>query len=99
MLDVDSTQLDFVYVDIDPIGEFMTKDEKAAQKATKEYAEAIDKHKLDDIENGWGQDRKRYMLDSFYCGFYAGRNYYIDKLYNLGYSIVGNKLVKDGECE
>jgi len=53
----------------------MTKDEKACQKARKEYAEAIDEYGLDNIEDGWGQSKKRYMLDAFIAGFYAGRDY------------------------
>ncbi len=53
----------------------MTPDEKAAQEAAKEYKKAIDKYKLDEIEDGHRQSRKRYMIDSFFAGFYAGRDY------------------------
>lgn len=54
---------------------FLTKDEKAASKAVEEYGAAISEYGLDKIEDGWGQSKKRYMLDSFYAGFYAGRDY------------------------
>jgi len=57
-----------------------SKDEKACQEAQKEYAEAIDKYGLDNIVDGWGQSKKRYMLDAFISGFYAGRNYMRDSL-------------------
>ena len=53
----------------------MTRDEKAAEKAAKEYEQAIDWFKLDNIEDGHGQNKKRYMVDAFYSGFYAGRDY------------------------
>ena len=52
----------------------MTKDEKACQEATKEYSEAINEYGLDNIEDGWWQSKKRYMLDAFIAGFYAGRD-------------------------
>jgi len=57
----------------------MTLDEKAANKEAKEYYKAIDQYKLDSIDDGWGQSRKRYMLDAFLSGFYAGRDYQKDK--------------------
>ena len=53
----------------------MTTDEQAAAKAVKEYETAIDEFGLDDIQDGHGQTNKRYMIDSFYAGFYAGRDY------------------------
>ena len=57
----------------------MTKDEKAVHKANKEYLKAVDKYKLDSIDDGWGQDHKRYMSDAFFVGFYSGRDYERDK--------------------
>jgi len=57
----------------------MTPDEKAAVKYAKEYHEAIIKYGLDDIVDGHGQSTKRYMMDSFYSGFYAGRDYIREK--------------------
>jgi len=72
----------------------MSPDEKAAHKEAKEYRKAIDKYGLDNIEDGWGQDHKRYMIDAFFSGFYAGRNYYKDMLNKLGYEIIGKKVIK-----
>jgi len=57
----------------------MTKDEKAAHKANKEYLKAVDKYGLDAIIDGFGQDRKRYMSDAFFAGFYKGRDYQREK--------------------
>lgn len=57
----------------------MTPDEKAAEKAAKEYEQAIEWFGLDDIEDGHGQGKKRYMMDAFYSGFYAGRDYQKEK--------------------
>ncbi|KKN02606.1 hypothetical protein LCGC14_1116090 [marine sediment metagenome] len=57
----------------------MTPDEKAAEKAAKEYEQAIERFKLDAIEDGHGQSKKRYMMDGFYSGFYAGRDYQKEK--------------------
>ena len=53
----------------------MTKDEKACRSATKEYSDAIDKYRLDSIEDSWRQKTKRYMSDAFVSGFYRGRDY------------------------
>ena len=52
-----------------------TKDEKATQKAAKKYFKAIKKYGLNNIEDGHGQGKKRYMMDAFYSGFYRGRDY------------------------
>ena len=49
--------------------------EKAAAKAHKEYMEAVEKYGLDKIKDRWGHSNKRYMSDSFFAGFYAGRDY------------------------
>lgn len=57
----------------------MSKDEKAAQKAAKEYRKSVKKYGLDQIKDGWGQSRKRYMVDAFYSGFYAGRDYGVSR--------------------
>lgn len=57
----------------------MTDDETAAVKAVKEYHDAIKKYGLDDIRDGHEQDKIRYMMDSFYAGFYAGRDYQKEK--------------------
>jgi len=57
----------------------MTKDEKAAHIANKEYLKAIDEYGLGKIEDGWGQSSKRYMSDAFFAGFYTGRDYERDK--------------------
>ena len=61
-----------------------TKDERAARKAAKEYEKAIDECRLDKIDDGWGQSHKRYMLDSFYSGFYAGRDYMVESILKRG---------------
>ncbi len=53
----------------------MTKDEKAARKALQEYVQAIDKYGLDKAIDGHSQSTKRYMIDAFFAGFYAGRDY------------------------
>jgi len=53
----------------------MSEDEKAAEKAAFEYADAIDKHGLDKVDDGHAQSVKRYMIDSYYAGFYQGRDY------------------------
>jgi len=60
-----------------------TKDEKAAHKATKSYSKAIKTYKLDQIEDGWGNDTKRYMMDAFYAGFYSGRDYLKRRIFKL----------------
>jgi len=57
----------------------MTKDERAAKEAAKEYHKAIKEFGLDNIQDGWGQSKRRYMMDSFYAGFYSGRDYQRDK--------------------
>ncbi len=51
----------------------------AAAREMKKYMEAVDKYNLDNIQDGHGQSHKRYMSDSFFSGFYAGRNYERDK--------------------
>ena len=58
----------------------MTEDEKAAAKAATKYEDALYKHGLDNIEDGHGQSKKRYMMDAFYAGFYTGRNYGASKI-------------------
>jgi len=54
---------------------YLSEDENAALRAHNEYMEAVEKYGLDNMEDGWGQSRKRYMSDSFFAGFYAGRDY------------------------
>ena len=56
----------------------MTKDEKGAEKAWKEYHKAIKEFSLDEIPEHQGY-RVNYMYDSFFAGFYAGRDYQKNK--------------------
>jgi len=70
----------------------MTLDEKAARNAAIEYNKAIDKYGLDDIEDGWGQDHKRYMNDAFYAGFYRGRDFHRELLRKIGFEISANQI-------
>ncbi|HUS49076.1 MAG TPA: hypothetical protein VMZ91_02870 [Candidatus Paceibacterota bacterium] len=72
----------------------MSPDEKAAQKEAKEYGEAIDIYGLDNIEDGWGQDHKRYMIDAFFSGFYAGRDYQRDKISDKKIIDIIEKLIE-----
>ncbi len=56
----------------------MTKDENAAAKEWKKYYKAIKKYNLDKIEgDAWhrGNEHIGYMYDSYFAGFYAGRDY------------------------
>ena len=54
--------------------------EIGAKAAAKEYSKAIKEFGLDKIEDGWGQDVKRYMIDAFFAGFYAGRDYLLERV-------------------
>ena len=73
----------------------MTKDERAAKEAAKEYHKAIKKFGLDNIQDGWGQSKRRYMMDSFYAGFYAGRDYERDKITDQKIYKAIDKLLDD----
>ena len=54
-------------------------DEKNVAKAWKKYHKAIKKYELDNIKDRNHNSTIDYMYDSFFAGFYAGRDYMKEK--------------------